>query len=171
MRIGRVVMDNAEELLAVALVLAIAAIMAAQVFLRTFLDAPLSWPEELSQFFMVWAALLGGLGALKRSELIRVEVIAHRVPPAAQRILVWVQAALVIVLLVAFMKGGFDLAGRSRMRAASMPLSWYWAYIAAPAFSVIAVARLVQKTLGYEFTFIGTAPPEPPAGPGGEVLR
>ncbi len=160
MRLGRVVLDNAEEILAVVLVMAIAAIMLGQIILRTVFASPLSWPEELSQFLMAWAALLGGLGALKRSELIRVEVIADRIPVGVQRIFAWIQAALIIILLVAFLKGGFDLAGRTQMRAASMPITWYWVYIAAPIFSVAAMVRLIQKTLGYEFVFIGTTPPE-----------
>ena len=65
-RLARVLADNFEELAAAALLGVIGGTMALQVCLRSFFGAPLSWPEELSQFLFVWTSILGAVGAGKR---------------------------------------------------------------------------------------------------------
>ena len=64
---GRITLDNFEELLAVALLCVIGATMAMQVCLRSFFGAPLSWPEELSQFLFVRAPILGARPQIGRA--------------------------------------------------------------------------------------------------------
>lgn len=139
--------DNVEEITAAVLLVAIGLAMGAQVVLRTVFAAPLSWPEELSQFLFVWASLLGAVAALKRSELIRVDLIVSRLPPALQAATRW----LVLVLLLSFLCllgwKGWQLAMRTSFAAAALPITWAWAYAAIPAFAAIAAVRLLQIEL------------------------
>src|SRR5215213_4673140 len=80
-RPARIVVDNIEELVAGALLCVIGTVMALQVCLRSFFGAPLSWPEELSQFLFVWTSALGAVGAGKRYGLVRLEAVAEKLPP------------------------------------------------------------------------------------------
>ena len=85
-RLGKILFDNGEELVAMALLAVIGLSIATQVFMRTLFGAPLSWPEELSQFLFVWASVLGAVGAAKRFGLVRVETIAEKFPKGVGRV-------------------------------------------------------------------------------------
>lgn len=155
--LARVAADNAEEMLAALLLLVIGTSMAVQVVLRTLFDAPLTWPEELSQFLFVWASVLGAVGAMKRQQLIRLELIVESMP----RALLPVVNALVLVGCVAVLCllgwYGWRLAGRTSFAATTLPITWAWAYAAAPAFAVLGILRLLQRSLlSYRFVFIET---------------
>ncbi|MDB5856668.1 MAG: hypothetical protein JWQ76_357 [Ramlibacter sp.] len=172
-RLARVVADNFEELMAVALLCVIGAIMAAQVCLRSFFGAPLSWPEELSQFLFVWASALGAVGAGKRHGLVRLEAVAEKLPPAIGRVVDHLILAAVVILLGVLGWKGWQLGANTSFAAATLPLTWAWLYAAAPAFSVLMIVRLVQlQVLGYRFAFIESLFPgqHGGAGPEGHLL-
>lgn len=154
-RIARIIADNLEELVAAALICVIGVAMAVQVGLRSFFGAPLSWPEELSQFLFVWVSALGAVGAGKRLGLVRLEAVAEKLPPALGAVLDYLILLLIAIFLgVLGWKGG-QLAARTSFAATTLPLTWAWLYAAAPAFSVLMIARLFQlQVLRYRFTFI-----------------
>jgi TRAP-type C4-dicarboxylate transport system permease small subunit len=151
----RLIGDNLEELVAAALLAFIGVAMLAQVGLRTLFGAPLSWPEELSQFLFVWASALGAVGAAKRSGLVRVESVAERLPNALQIGLKYVILILTALLLGVVAWQGWRLASRTSFTAASLPITWALAYYAAPAFSLMTMARIIQlQIFGYDFQFV-----------------
>src|SRR5919202_102057 len=96
---ARIIGDNLEELLAAALLSVIGVITLLQVGLRTLVGAPLSWPEELSQFLFVWASALGAVGAAKRSGLVRIESVAELLPATLQTLIKYLILLLTILLL------------------------------------------------------------------------
>lgn len=153
----RVLGDNLEELVAVVLLCIIGAAMALQLGLRTIFAAPLSWPEELSQFLFVWASTLGAVGAAKRVGLVRIESLVERLPGALQTVLAYLTLVVTIILVGLLGWKGWQLAVRTSFTAAALPITWAWAYSAAPTFAVLVVARLIQlQIFGYRFTFIET---------------
>lgn len=151
----RILGDNLEELIAAALLSVIGLCMLLQVGLRTLFGAPLSWPEELSQFLFVWASSLGAIGAAKRSGLVRVESIAELLPATLQVGVKYLILLVTVVLLGVLGWYGWRLAARTSFTATSLPITWAWLYYAAPTFSVLVVARLIQlQIFGYRFRFI-----------------
>jgi TRAP-type C4-dicarboxylate transport system permease small subunit len=153
----KVIVDNLEELLAVALLFLIGASMAVQVFMRTVFSAPLSWPEELSQFMFVWASVLGAVGAAKRLGLVRVETLAEKLPAGVRKVLELLILVAVAVLLGVLGWQGWQMAARTTYAATTLPITWWWMYSAAAVFSVLIYARLLQVQLfRYRFTYIET---------------
>lgn len=154
----RVVVDNFEELISVGLLLIIGISMFLQVLLRTFFNFPQSWPEELSQFLFVWAAAFGAIGASKRTGgLVRIESLIDRVPAAAQRALSYIGLVAIITLLGIVGWQGWQLALRTSFAAATLPITWAWAYAAAPVFSILMIIRLLQgQIFSYRFVHIET---------------
>jgi TRAP-type C4-dicarboxylate transport system permease small subunit len=151
----RIIGDNLEELIAAALLFVIGSCMLLQVGLRTLIAAPLSWPEELSQFLFVWASALGAVGAGKRSGLVRVEAITELFPAAMQMLVKYAILLLTFALLGVLGWQGSRLASRTSFTAASLPITWAWAYYAAPTFAALMILRLIQlQIFGYRFTFI-----------------
>lgn len=167
---GRITLDNFEELLAVALLCVIGATMAMQVCLRSFFGAPLSWPEELSQFLFVWASILGAVGAGKRHGLVRLEAIAERLPQSLRAVLDYMILLAIAAFLAILGWQGWQLGARTSFTATTLPLTWAWLYAAAPAFAILMVARLFQlQVLRYRFVFIESLLPggQGEAGAGG----
>jgi TRAP-type C4-dicarboxylate transport system permease small subunit len=154
-RMPRILIDNFEELIAMGLLCIIGLVMLLQVCLRTFFAAPLSWPEELSQFLFVWASTFGAIGAAKRSFLVSVESIAERLPDGARLILKHLILITIIALLAILGWQGQRLAARTSFTAASLPITWAWAYNAAPVFCALMIIRLLQvQIFRYPFVFI-----------------
>ena len=154
----RVLVDNWEELLAACLLLAIGATMVLQVFLRTVFSAPLEWPEELSQFLLVWASALGAMGAIKRAALVRVDYVLERLFPGARILMDWGICAAICGLLTVLGWMGWQLASRTATVATALPITWAWAYAAAPTVATLAIVRLLQlQVFHYRFAFFEVA--------------
>jgi TRAP-type C4-dicarboxylate transport system permease small subunit len=152
---SRIFADNCEELIALALLSIIGLVMVLQVILRTVFSTPLSWPEEFSQFLFVWTSLLGAVGACKRLALVRLEVVADNLPAVARTILDYVVLVLIAVFLGILCWKGWQLATRTSFSAATLPITWAWAYAAVPVVSVLMVARLIQMQIfKYRFAFV-----------------
>jgi TRAP-type transport system small permease protein len=54
--------------------------------------------DELQTYIMVWIAFLGAAVVTWRGLHLRMDVIAQRLPPAAKKMLEWVEATLMLVL-------------------------------------------------------------------------
>jgi TRAP-type C4-dicarboxylate transport system permease small subunit len=153
--VAKILFDNAEELVALVLLFCIGVAIAAQVFMRTLFNAPMSWPEELSQFLFVWASVLGAAGAAKRGGLVRVVTLAEKLPPVWQRILDLAVLLAIGVLLGVLGWQGWQMAARTTYAATTLPITWAWMYSAAAAFAMLIYARMLQAQLfRYRFTFI-----------------
>ncbi len=150
----RVLIDSFEELVAAALLAVIGCATVLQVFLRTVFGAPLEWPEELSQFLMVWASALGAIGAIKRVALVRVDYVLERLSPTWRRLADLIILGAVCGTLAILGWTGWQLTARTSTVAIALPITWAWAYAAAPVLSVLAIARLLQaRLLAYRFAF------------------
>ena len=154
-RWARVLVDNCEELVAAGLLGAIGVVTVLQVCLRTVFGSPLGWPEELSQFLMVWASALGAVGAIKRAALVRVDYLVARLRPSLRRLFDGATLATVCGVLVVLGWTGWQLASRTATVATVLPITWTWAYAAAPVFSILGITRLLQvRCLGYRFALV-----------------
>ena len=150
----RVLMDSFEELLAAGLLAVIGCTLGLQVFLRTVFGAPLEWPEELSQFLMVWASALGAVGAIKRAALVRVDYVLDRLSRAWRRLADFIILGAICGTLVTLGWMGWQLTTGNSTVAIALPITWAWAYVVAPVLSSLAIGRLLQaRLLGYRFAF------------------
>jgi TRAP-type C4-dicarboxylate transport system permease small subunit len=73
----------------------------AQVVFRYLLNHPLTWTEELSRHFMIWAAFLGAAIAYRKKAHLGVDVLVLQFSPRWQGVMVW------FVHLVAILFAGF----------------------------------------------------------------
>jgi TRAP-type C4-dicarboxylate transport system permease small subunit len=148
-------LDNFEELVATAILVALVIIMSVSVTSRYLLDSPLPWSNELSGLLMVWLIFLGSVGALKRSEHIAVDVVVDRLPDGLQNAIRWLGFLVIEVVLAVLLIKGYELARDTGRSALAVPISWAFVYGAAPVFAVLATVRLVQQMFfGYKFHFI-----------------
>jgi TRAP-type transport system small permease protein len=105
--------------------------------------------DELQTYIMVWIAFLGAAVVTWRGVHLRMDVIAQRLPRAFQKFLLWVEAALVLVLglLVTwvawqYVAQMYGLAARSQ--TAGIPM-WIPHSALLVGFALIVVASLLRQ--------------------------
>ena len=86
--------DRVAEALCVSLLGAVALLVFANAASRYLADRPLVWTEEAVAALVIWLAVIGGFLAVRRHELIRVQVLVNRLPLRAQVLLEIVVQAL-----------------------------------------------------------------------------
>lgn len=127
-------------------IVATALLIAAQVFLRYFLNTNLAWGEEMSRFMMIWAVMMVTSILIKHDELIKVDFLDGLWPKTfiKYRDLVYKLALLAIFFF--YIREGWDQAASSWDQSVpSMNLSWFWPYLAIPVgFTLMLVQSLLE---------------------------
>ncbi len=63
----------------------ITAVITIAVVSRYFLNAPVSWAEEVTRYSFVWATFLGAACAYRQRELVSMSVLINAIPAGARR--------------------------------------------------------------------------------------
>jgi len=122
------------------------------VFTRYLLGDQARWTEELARFLMVWLAFLGAALAYVRQAHLGVDVLVERMEPAARKVVMLVEHAVVFLFAVFVL--GFGGAELFRERLASgqtMPalgIFKAWQYLCVPVsgalIGLIAIAHFMH---------------------------
>lgn len=99
--LGRIV-DQAAEAIAVALLGVIVVLVFLNAFFRYAFANPLVWTEEIVASLIIWLAVAGAFLALRRRQLIAIEVVTGRLPPRLRAALD-VAAQLATALVLAYL--------------------------------------------------------------------
>ncbi len=141
----RAAFDRLEEILSVALVTAMCAVVALQVFCRLVLGSPLSWSEELATILFVWVTMIGASLALKRGEHFAVELLQARLPSAGRRTAGVLVGLLLTVFSLILLVKGFEMAWRNiPVRTPAMEIPRALPYAAVPAGGTLMLIRSLQ---------------------------
>lgn len=76
----KLVDEHFEEAIVVLLLAAMSLLIGLQVFMRYVMGASLSWSEELSRYFFIWATYLGTAYAVRKDAHIRVTMVSDSLP-------------------------------------------------------------------------------------------
>lgn len=99
---------------------------ALQVFWRYALNAPLSWPEEVSRLLLIWLTYIGALVAPQSRLHVSVDVVYNRLSPSARRAADLVGDLLGAGFFGALLVGGLELTYTTagiRLPALQLPLN------------------------------------------------
>lgn len=140
---------NVEEILCAALLVVLVGSVSSAVFFRYVLDAPLSWPEEVSRFVMVWLTFVGSALATKHKGHVLVDFAVLFLPERARLAM----AVLVNLVLLAFLALFFSLSVQivRKMWVAVSPalsINMGHVYLALPLGSLLMIVHLARQTLG-----------------------
>lgn len=135
------------------IVAAFALLLAAQVFLRYALDAPLFWVEELCRFLLVYLTFLGSALAWGRRTHISIDFMLDVVGPSGRKALLRIVDVLMLVFSAwaAWVSTKYSLTSMSRISTAlGMPLGY--GYLGVPIglglIAVQTVIFLLQRFIG-----------------------
>lgn len=131
-----------------------ALLMLAQVAARYLFKSPLVWSEEIIRYVIIWVVFLCGAIALRKGQLISVEIVQHLVPPIVRKGMGIAVTLLNAVMMVILLRYGImimqTLQGQT-IGALELPVSLIYAVIPLSAgYSLINCAVVL-----YEQIFIG----------------
>ena len=107
---------------------------------------PLSWTVEVSQFFLSWLAFLGADMGLRYGRVLGVDLLTRRLAPKVQAVIKLLMDALILVMLLAFVKYGIDLCISNYMRSyQTVGISYSWATASLPVASVFMSVTMILE--------------------------
>lgn len=121
-------------------------VLLAQVFMRYFLNDPLTWSEECARFIFVWVSFVGISYAYRNGAHIRMEVIVNRLPARFRFYLEQGIRLATIVLFVFMIPFSFRFIGiQARVRATATHIPMSIVYIALPLGLALSAVRLALQ--------------------------
>jgi TRAP-type transport system small permease protein len=97
------------EYLAVFLLLAMVAVVFANVFCRFVLNASIAWSEEIARFIFIWIIFLGSLFAFVTNEHLGLDLVVNAVSPGIAKWMNIVADILIIISLAIIAWGGYSI--------------------------------------------------------------
>jgi TRAP-type C4-dicarboxylate transport system permease small subunit len=122
------------------------------------LGYPLNWSTDFATAFFAWGCFLCADIAWRRNSLMAIELVTHRLPPAAQKAVRVVNYFIIAAFLVYLSVMGAWLAWTSRVRSfQGIPeISYSWVTMSASVGGLLLLITTVLK-LRAEFEGVATA--------------
>lgn len=140
------VTDRAAAVAAGGCIAAIVAITVVAVWYRYVLGAPLAWTEQISRILFVWVTFLGAAVLYRRMIHIVIDMLVIMLPAPLQRVVYWVNQALILVFALMLLWFGGKLAidnlGQTFGALEITPSSFY---LAAPVSAALILLYWVEK--------------------------
>ena len=80
-----------------------------QVIMRYIFDAPLQWPEELTQILLVWMTFIAAVGLSRQGLHIRVEIVENFLGTVSRNGLEAIYNILTLIFLATLIIGGWSM--------------------------------------------------------------
>ena len=137
--------DRVAELIAVILLGVIVVLVFLNAFFRYLFANPLVWTEEIVSSLIIWLAVAGAFLALRRRQLITIEVVTSRLPEGLRAVL-GIAVRLVCAFVLAYLAWlgwrYMGLFGRDTTPFFGFPKAFYMAAIPI-GIGVMAIACLI----------------------------
>lgn len=142
--------DNLEEMILIALLVAMTLLMGFQVFYRYILNASLSWSEELTRYLFIWSAFISISYCIKKWISIKIDQIINMFP---KPVYVVFQLILNIILFLLFLYlsihavNYLEMSIASAQKSPALGLPMYVVQAAPLVGFVLAMFRSFQQIL------------------------
>lgn len=144
-------LDQAEEVLGVALLVALGVLLTAQVAMRFTLGLGYSWMEEIIRMLFIWVIFLGAVAAMRRNLHIRVEAGLLLFPRPLRPLAAWFGDLLLFAFCLAVTWHGIELVmstADGSFRLQSTRVSMFWPYLIIPISFGLQALRLALWRFG-----------------------
>jgi len=120
-----------------------------QVLARFVLEQPAEWTEVMIRFSLIWMVFLGIPAAFRMGSMVSVDLMHRLAPPAFRRVLEVFISVVTIALLVIIAWYGWDYAQRGKVQTiiGLESYSMFWAYLALPVGSILAIFGVIGNFL------------------------
>lgn len=136
-----------EEILLVALISIMSALIIAQIFMRFVVGSSITWSEELARYLFIWMTWIGASYGIKKQAHIRVSTFSNKIPLKAQHHFNIFLHLVFLFFCILVVKEGIALTEkifRFNQRSASIGISMGYVYLAPVVGLSLSALRLVQ---------------------------
>jgi len=138
---------KAEEAFTSALLVLITVLVFASAIART-LHHPINWAQDVSLLAFGWLTFIGADLVIKKGGLIRIDMIANKLPQAVQKILAIINDVLMLLFLLILVIYGGILVSQSWLRTFNtLPISYAWCTLAVPVGAFFMLFSIVAKSI------------------------
>lgn len=143
-------LGRAEELIAMALIVALMVVVNLQIFARYLFHHPFIWPEEVSRLLLVWMTFIGAAALTRRGADLAVDTFVDMLPHRGRRVLLILRDVLLLAVFAIVGLQGFELAkavNNMPLVATGWPTALLaWPVILGAALTVFhCVLRLIEQ--------------------------
>lgn len=146
------ILNKFEEIFISIALLAVTALLFANVVTRYGFGFSIVWAEELTRYVLVWITLVGGSYCVREHAHVGIDALLMRFPISSR----W-KVELFVILLCLIYCGGLVLIGwtllqsviRSGQISPTMMIPMAWAYAAIPTGGLLMGIRYIQVAVGY----------------------
>ncbi len=119
-----------------------------QVFTRYVFNLPLSWPEEVARYSLVWLTFLGASAAVRAHDHIRIDALLTRVSEGVRSRLTILANLLAASVLIVVTPAGFGLVSLMMgIPTAALQVSISWVYLPVPLSFSLMIAQLITNSV------------------------
>jgi TRAP-type C4-dicarboxylate transport system permease small subunit len=140
--------ERFEMVLAKILLLAMVAVVGMQVFFRYGFNRPLTWPEELSGFLLIWLTFIVADILFKRNGHVQVDYFAGKLSPRTQLVVSFIVnlyiMAFLVFLIIASIQIGLRQTKHLVGAALKLPKTFYTLAATVSGISMLVSAIVFQ---------------------------
>ena len=147
MKVLKWIDDHFEKALISIIICVISVLMMAQIILRSFFSASLSWSDETCRYLFIWAAGLGISYATKNEAHLRMDILPNLFKKLEKPLIVVCDIA-VIAVSVYLMGPGLDVLSQlaaTGQKAASTHVPMYLVYASMWVGLALSIIRILER--------------------------
>lgn len=142
--------EHLEEWILVFLLAAVCVTLMIQIVMRYIFNASLSWSEEFARYCFVWSTFLSVSYSIKRSSMLRVDILVQYLPAKARKAIDVLMEIIVLAFFAFLIYHSFGVVRRiaaSGQRSPALGLPMVTVYAALIVGFALACVRGVQKLI------------------------
>ncbi|MBP1947147.1 TRAP transporter small permease [Virgibacillus litoralis] len=140
--------ESIEKVISVILIAALTLVIAASVFYRYFLNAPIYWASEVSIFMMAWLTFVGGSLGLKYKSQASITFLVERFSMNGKRILDMISHIVILVFLILLLYLSYDwIFSLSSQKSSAMRIPMWVPYLSVPVGLTFSFIHLLNYTI------------------------
>ena len=137
-----------EEILAGGMLILISVLVFLSAVART-IGMPVNWAQDVSLLAFAWLTFIGSDIIAKSGSLIRIDMLADKLPAAVQKILTLIFDVMMVLFLLILIVYGFILVSQSWNRTFNtLKMSYAWCTLAVPIGSLLMIFTIIGKLIG-----------------------
>ncbi|KEJ93016.1 TRAP transporter small permease [Synergistes jonesii] len=141
--------ESLEESIMVVLLVAISAVMLAQIFARYVFNSSMSWPEEFCRYCYVWSVFISLGYTIRRGSMLRVGIVMDMLPAAISNSVKILCDAVMLALFAVFFRHSLlvvdNIKNVTGEISSAMQIPMWIMYMCAVIGFALAAVRTVQS--------------------------
>lgn len=136
-----------EELLAGGMLVLISVLVFLSAVART-IGMPVNWAQDVSLLAFGWLTFIGSDIVAKSGNLIRIDMLANKLPKSVQKVLTVIFDVMMALFLLILIVYGFILVSQSWYRTFNtLKMSYAWCTLSVPLGALLMIFTIIEKLI------------------------